>query len=157
VAARGYAEATVTDICRAAGVTRPAFYVLLDVLASVPAFAQMAIVEIEAVGPPARRERGDLLERFSRFFDDAPRPAGPAAPEELIEALVGGVYATIYRYVATGRAADLPGLLPTLEYFVFVPFLGIDEAVSEVESVYDDRERTVAPCVANALGDNGRG
>ncbi len=202
VAARGYAEATVTDICRAAGVTRPAFYVhfdgkqdaflatyrhgtgvlfrmmekaysqeadwragtraglrcLLDVLASVPAFAQMAIVEIEAVGPPARRERGDLLKRFSRFFDDAPRPAGPAAPEVLIEALVGGVYATIYRYVATGRATDLPGLLPTLEYFLFVPFLGIGEAVGEVESMHDveDRERTIAPCAANPLDENRR-
>ncbi|MEE3917756.1 TetR/AcrR family transcriptional regulator [Micromonospora sp. BRA006-A] len=92
----GYDNARVSDICHAAGVTRPAFYALfsgkqdaflaayrhgiavvshlmedayrdagpdwpqaaraalrtlLDVLASVPAFARMALVEVDAAGP----------------------------------------------------------------------------------------------------------
>ncbi|TDC54671.1 TetR/AcrR family transcriptional regulator, partial [Micromonospora sp. KC207] len=113
VAAKGYDNARVTDICRAAGVTRPAFYALfagkedallatyrhgtavllrlmddayadagpdwtdaaraalrtlLEVLASVPAFARMALVEIDAAGPAARDERDLLLSRFHRFF-----------------------------------------------------------------------------------------
>jgi AcrR family transcriptional regulator len=196
VAEHGYAEATVTDICRAAGVTRPAFYVhfdgkqdaflatyrhgtgvlfrmmekaygqgadwregtrlglrvLLDVLASVPAFAQMAIVEIEAVGPPARREREDLLARFGGFFADAPAPAGPASPDVLVRTLVGGVYSAIYRQVAAGRADRLPELLPTLEYFLFVPFLGTREAALEAdgEDAGGERRRSVAPCAENA-------
>jgi len=201
VAEHGYAEATVTDICRAAGVTRPAFYVhfdgkqdaflatyrhgtgvlfrmmekayaqggdwregtrlglatLLDVLASVPAFAQMAIVEIEAVGPPARREREDLLARFGRFFADAPAPEEPASPQVLIATLVGGVYSAIYRHVAAGRAQTLPELLPTLEYFLFVPFLGTSEAAREAGSEHEDtRPRSVAPCAANPPPENAR-
>ena len=191
VAEHGYAEATVTDICRAAGVTRPAFYVhfdgkqdaflatyrhgtgvlfrmmekaydrgrdwregthlglavLLDVLSSVPAFAQMAIVEIEAVGPPARREREDLLARFARFFADAPAPRGPASPQVLIATLVGGIYSSIYHQVAAGHSDKLPDLLPTLEYFVFVPFLGTSEAAREAEArAPNPRYRTPAPC-----------
>src|SRR5689334_8048017 len=95
VAEKGYANARVSDICQAAGVTRPAFYalfegkedaflaayrhgigvllrlmevayrdapdwrssprltlrVMLDVLASVPDFARMAIVEVDSAGP----------------------------------------------------------------------------------------------------------
>jgi AcrR family transcriptional regulator len=192
VAEHGYVEATVTDICRAAGVTRPAFYVhfdgkqdaflatyrhgtgvlfrmmekayeqgadwregtrrglrvLLDVLASVPAFAQMAIVEIEAVGPPARREREDLLARFARFFADAPTPAAPVSPDILVQTLVGGIYSAIYRQVTAGRASRLPDLLPTLEYFLFVPFLGPQEAARETDArtPTTPRPRTPAPC-----------
>ena len=201
VAEHGYADATVTDICRAAGVTRPAFYVhfdgkqdaflatyrhgtgvlfrmmekayergsdwregtrlglatLLDVLASVPAFAQMAIVEIEAVGPPARREREDLLARFGRFFADAPTPEGPASPQVLIATLVGGVYSAIYRHVAAGRAQTLPELLPTLEYFLFVPFLGTREAAREAGTENEEtRPRSVAPCAQNPPAENAR-
>jgi len=191
VAEHGYTDASVTDICRAAGVTRPAFYVhfdgkqdaflatyrygtgvmfrlmehafeqhedwreaslaglrvLLDVLASVPAFARMAIVEIEAVGPPARDERADLLRRFGRFFDDAPAPPGlpdPADRAVLVDTLVGGVYSAIYRQVAAGRAEQLPALLPVLAHFLLTPFLGPlpEQARSPGEAV----ERTIAPC-----------
>jgi AcrR family transcriptional regulator len=173
VAEHGYASATVTDICRAAGVTRPAFYVhfdgkegaflaayrhgadvvirmmehahsqapdwlegvraglkvLLEVLASVPAFATMAIVEIEAVGPAARREREELLRRVSRFFIDAPPPPGPLPACALVDTVVGGVYSAVYRQVAAGGAERLSDLLPVLAYFVLTPFLGPERAV----------------------------
>jgi AcrR family transcriptional regulator len=188
VAEKGYANARVSDICQAAGVTRPAFYalfdgkdeaflstyrhgtgvlvrlmeqayadadgdwrtatraalrVLLDVLASVPAFATMAIVEIEAVGPAARDERDALLRRFDQFFTDAP---GPRLPDDLVGAIVGGIYATIYRYVASGRVADLPDLLPTVSYFTMVPFLGREQAARELDAPPPDGRPTAAPC-----------
>lgn len=198
VAEHGYANATVSDICRAAGVTRPAFYVhfdgkedaflatyrhgtrvvfqlmefeheqgcdwregtvgalrvLLDVLAGVPAFATMAIVEIEAVGPAARREREELLRRFAGFFDAAPAPLGPAGapppvqPAMLFELLVGGVYAAIYRQVAAGRSAELPRLLPDLVYFVLAPFLGGEAAAAAAAGPGPAGQRVIAPCVA---------
>ncbi|GAA1645857.1 TetR/AcrR family transcriptional regulator [Actinoplanes couchii] len=163
VAEKGYANATVSDICAAAGVTRPAFYalfagkddaflatyrygtgvlmrlmekaydaapgwragardalgVLLDVLASVPAFATMAIVEIDAVGPLGRQERAELLARFARFFDEAP---GQPLPAELVHTVVGGVYSTIYRFAAQGRVVELPAQLPVLAYVMMAPF-----------------------------------
>ncbi|GLY02530.1 MULTISPECIES: TetR/AcrR family transcriptional regulator [Actinoplanes] len=170
VAAKGYPNARVSDICAAAGVTRPAFYaifagkedafldtyrhgtavllrmmddayaarpdwragaraalgVLLDVLASVPAFATMAVVEIDAAGPAARAERAALLERFARFFAEAP------APDGVVAAVVGGVYATIYDYVASGRLAELPDARPVLSFFMMAPFLGRDAALAEL-------------------------
>jgi AcrR family transcriptional regulator len=179
VAQKGYACARVSDICHAAGVTRPAFYalfegkddaflatyrhgtgvllrmmddahrhapdwragtrealrVLLEVLAGVPAFATLAMVEIEAVGEAARRERNQLLLRFGRFFAEVPPDPDVPLPEDLVMAVVGGLHAAIYRYVAVGRAAELPTLLPTLTYFAMVPFLGHDEAVRDVLAV----------------------
>ncbi|GIF14869.1 TetR/AcrR family transcriptional regulator [Actinoplanes teichomyceticus] len=187
VAEKGYANARVSDICAAAGVTRPAFYalfagkedafldtyrhgtgvvlrlmdtayaqagdwragvrvalqVLLDVLASVPAFATMAIVEIDAAGPLARRERTELLGRFARFFADA-----PAVPDGLVGAVVGGVYATIHGHVAAGRVAQLPDLLPMLSYFMMAPFVGRDGAAAELVAP-PPGERVVAPCATS--------
>jgi len=172
VAQKGYPSARVSDICQAAGVTRPAFYALFDgkddaflatyrhgigvvlnlmetayqqagdwpagiraalrallgTLASVPAFARMAIVEIDAVGPAARRERDQMLRRFDQFFATAPAQPGLPAAGELVSSIVGGIHSTIYRYVAQGRAAELPSLLPALTYFALVPFLGPAEA-----------------------------
>lgn len=192
VAAKGYANARVTDICQAAGVTRPAFYalfsgkddaflaayrhgtevvlrmmetayreadawpagcraalqVLLEVLASVPAFATMAMVEIDSVGPAARRERDKLLRRFDQFFLDAPQPRPDIAPpDELIGSVVGGVYATIHRYVAAGRVAELPTLLPTLTYFMIAPFLGPIGAAAVAETATGGDRVVKAPCV----------
>lgn len=191
VAEKGYASARVSDICAAAGVTRPAFYalfggkedaflntyrhgtavvlrmmdqayaaaadwragtraalkVLLDVLASVPAFATMAIVEIDAAGPDARRVRTELLGRFAHFFADA-----PPAPDGLVETLVGGVYATIYGHVSAGRVADLPELLPMLSYFTMAPFVGRDAAAAELAAPAGG-ERVVAPCAASDTGE----
>ncbi|HTJ33645.1 MAG TPA: TetR/AcrR family transcriptional regulator [Dactylosporangium sp.] len=178
VAEKGYANATVSDICRAAGVTRPAFYalfagkddaliatyrhgtdlllklmedayraerawrdgaraalrVMLQVLAELPAFAATAVVEIDAAGPHGRAERAQLLRRFDRFFAEAPRAADLPMPEELVETIVGGIYATVYRYVAAGRVGELPALLPTLSYFTLVPFVGPEEAARELGS-----------------------
>lgn len=207
VAEKGYANARVTDICQAAGVSRPAFYalfhgkedaflatyrhgtgvlvrlmdaayaeggdwrggvrgavrVVLEVLAAVPAFATMAIVEIDSVGATARRDRERLLRRFDRFFEEAPSPATtadsdtPATREDLVSAVVGGVYATIHRYVAAGRVTELPELLPLLTYFVLAPFIGRDGATREAatarEAVLARRRSTgagaesSAPCV----------
>jgi AcrR family transcriptional regulator len=193
VAQKGYANARVSDICQAAGVTRPAFYalfegkddaflatykhgnevllklmsraqqgapdwrsggrealrVLLDVLASTPAFAAMAVVEVEAAGPAARRERNKLLLRFARFFVDV--PAQPELPmqEELVLAVVGGIHATIYRYVAAGRVAELPSLLPLVSYFAAVPFVGHDEALKDAQVAAQPAAKTVPPCASS--------
>jgi AcrR family transcriptional regulator len=191
VAEKGYVNARVSDICTAAGVTRPAFYalfagkedafldtyrhgtqvvlrmmddayaaagdwrggaraalkVLLDVLTSVPAFATMAIVEIDAAGPLARHDRTELLSRFARFFAEA-----PDVPEGLVDTVVGGVYATIYGHVSAGRVAELPQLLPMLSYFMMAPFLGRDAAAAEL-SVPAAGARVVPPCAASDTGE----
>ena len=188
VAQKGYVDARVSDICQAAGVTRPAFYalfagkedaflstyrhgtavllelmdqayasaadwrsgarealrVLLDVLAGVPAFAVMAIVEIDGAGPAARDARDRLLDDVGRFFAAAPVP-DPRLSAELISAVVGGIYSTIRRSVAAGRTVDLPGLLPLLSYFMMVPFVGREAAEDELRAG-PGTARAIAPC-----------
>jgi AcrR family transcriptional regulator len=191
VAQKGYVNARVSDICQAAGVTRPAFYtlfdgkddaflatyrhgtrvllqvmerayenagdwrtgarealrVLLGVLASVPAFASMAIVEIDAVGPAARAERDQMLRGFDRFFADAPnQPEAGRVMDDLIGCIVGGIHSTIYRYVAAGRVDELPDLLPILTYFILVPFLGREQAARELVRPDVSIDRPAAPC-----------
>jgi AcrR family transcriptional regulator len=194
VATRGYDNARVSDICHAAGVTRPAFYALftgkedaflaayrhgiavvsqlmesaycdagpawpdaaraalrtlLEVLASVPAFARMALVEVDAAGPAARRERDALLGSFRRFFADAgPGPVAAGVDRDaLVSTVVGGIHATIRAWVAQGRAADLPLLLPVLTYAATAPFLGTDGAVRATRPVRpDDGPSAAAPC-----------
>lgn len=190
VARKGYADAKVSDICLAAGVTRPVFYalfagkqdaflsayrygtitvmsnmddayaaadwrsavraavrVLLDVLAAVPAFATMAVVEIDAAGPAARAARDRTLEDLGRFFADAPPAAGAAVTGDLVGAVVGGACAMIRRQVAAGRAAELAELLPVISYFVVAPFAGSEAARAELRAPGGE-ERPVASCAA---------
>jgi AcrR family transcriptional regulator len=233
VAERGYANASVSDICRVSGVTRPAFYehfeskqgaflaayrhgtdvlfamlehafrdavdvdeadgvtahtahtadaesagvtldaddipcpaaeresdaetwtratsavlsVLLDVLASVPAFATAAIVEIDAVGPAGRQARSERLRDFEAFFSLAPATPPAVDRGELVNAVVAGAYGTLYRYIANGRAAELPDLLPGLVYFVLAPFAGPEIAAKASHAALADHPRSVAPCV----------
>ncbi len=176
VAERGYQHATVSDICRAAGVTRPVFYELftgkedaflaahrhgtgvvvrrmaaaftaesdwcrgirkalgamLQLLAGTPAFATMAVIEIEAVGPEGRLERAQLLTRFRAFFAEVPQLPGGVASKELVDAVVGGVYSTVYRWIDSGRTEQLMDLLPVLSMFCLSPFLGPAEAAERL-------------------------
>ncbi|MEV7782054.1 TetR/AcrR family transcriptional regulator [Kitasatospora sp. NPDC088351] len=172
VAEHGYQRATVSDICHAAGVTRPVFYELfsgkedaflaahrhgtgvvirrmaaafaaapdwcsgirealramLYLLAGVPAFATMAVIEIDAVGPAGRRERDQLLTRFRAFFAEVPQPPGGVPVEALVDAVVGGVYSALHRRIDADRTDELPDLLPALSLFCLATFLGPAEA-----------------------------
>ncbi|MFI9271150.1 TetR/AcrR family transcriptional regulator [Kitasatospora sp. NPDC052896] len=176
VARHGYAGARVSDICQAAGVTRPVFYeqfsgkeeaylaahrhgtavvirrmeeafaaqpdwcagvqaalrALLAILAEVPAFATMAVVELDALGPAGRLVRERLLTRFRRLFTECPAPPDGVVAELLTDTVVGGLHASIYRCIAADRHAELPYLLPTLAQFALAPFLGPAEAAERL-------------------------
>ncbi|MCI4061549.1 TetR/AcrR family transcriptional regulator [Micromonospora sp. R77] len=197
VATRGYDNARVTDICRAAGVTRPAFYALftgkedaflaayrhgiavvsqlmenayreagpqwpdaaraalrtlLEVLASVPAFARMALVEVDAAGPAARRERDALLTSFRRFFVDAGPVDNAVDRDLLVSTVVGGLYATIRSRVAQGPVEELSQLLPVLTYAATAPFLGRQTASRATHPVRPDGPAATAPCAEPVAG-----
>jgi hypothetical protein len=64
----------------------------------------------------------------------------------LIDTAIGGVYAAIYQRVATGRAAELPDLLPVLGYFVLAPF-GLAARPRPVAEPAAQRPRVVLPCM----------
>ncbi|MFI5495756.1 TetR/AcrR family transcriptional regulator [Actinoplanes sp. NPDC051859] len=169
VAQKGYASASLTEVCATAGVSTRAFYehfsdkeacllaafdlgiglmqravaeafaqpelwpqrihrgleTLLRILATEPAFASLAVVEVLAAGAKARERRQMLVEGYIGFFAEVPRrPGAPEVPDGVVEAVINGVYGVIFDLVSTGRAAELPDRLPGLTYFVLVPFLG---------------------------------
>ncbi|GAA1945360.1 hypothetical protein GCM10009738_18480 [Kitasatospora viridis] len=193
VAECGYAGARVSDICRAAGVTRPVFYeqfsgkeeaflaahrhgtavvirrmeeayaaqtdwcaglhaalrAVLAILADVPAFATLAVVEIDAVGPAGRLAREQFRMRLRRLFADCPPPPRGVDGEVLVDAVVGGVYSAVYRCIASGRHAELPGLLPTLAHFALAAFIGpaaAAERVAQAQAAGADWRRPELPC-----------
>lgn len=112
------------------GQVRAGLGALLVILAEAPAFAAMAIVEIDAVGPAGREARERLLTRFRDYFTDLPDLELPVPEEELVDTVVGGVYSAIYRCIATGRTVELPALLPGLAFSVLAPFLGPERAAA---------------------------
>jgi hypothetical protein len=82
-------------------------------------------VEVLAAGPTARARRRLLLDAYTVFFADAPRPPDlPEVPRGVVGAVIAGVYGVIYDFVSSGRVAELPDQLPHLTYLVVVPFLG---------------------------------
>lgn len=101
----------------------------LGFFAERPPVARFLLVELFAVGPPARQR---FQEGFNRFvalleegLDEDRMDRGPVRPTSLA---VGAVAARTYEEVVVGRAAELPRLVPELTYELLVPFLGEAEA-----------------------------
>ena len=106
---------------------RASFEATLDFLASHPAFAQLALVEIFTGTKRAleRRDRG--IESLYGFL--APGyERSPKTPPIAAEAIGGAAYNLIYRRVRDGDTENLPQVAPLLTYIVLAPFLGAEEA-----------------------------
>lgn len=108
---------------------RASVAVALDFFAERPPVARFMLVELFAVGAPARQR---FQEGFSRFvalldegLDEGRVNGGPVRPTNLA---VGAVAARTYEEVVVGRAAELPRLVPELTYELLVPFVGEAEA-----------------------------
>ena len=52
--------------------------------------------------------------------------------ELLAQAVVGGLYETLYGYITDGQAARLPDLMPDLIYCALVPYLGHSGALAAI-------------------------
>jgi hypothetical protein len=105
----------------------------------------MAIVEIDTAGPAARDARDQLLDNFGRFFAEAPPLPDARLGQEVVHSIVGGIYSTIRRHVAAGHTADLGALLPSISYFLMVPFLGREAAEEELRAP-PETEKTPSIC-----------
>jgi AcrR family transcriptional regulator len=104
---------------------RDAVATALGFFAERPPVARFMLVELFAVGAPARQR---FQEGFARFvalldegLDEGRVNGGPVRPTSLA---VGAVAARTYEEVALGRAAELPRLVPVLTYELLVPFVG---------------------------------
>jgi AcrR family transcriptional regulator len=104
---------------------------MLELLAAEPRFARAALVEVNAAGPRLRRARIEHLARFRRFFAD-PAYDLPALPTVVIDAIIGGIYGSVYAAVEAGEGDRLSAMLPSLVYFALLP-LGREEAAAQLD------------------------
>jgi AcrR family transcriptional regulator len=106
---------------------------LLDFVATEPDAARTLIVEARAGSTAAIQRRDALLDYFADRIEAKVSELLPDAPSHstIIPAgIVGGVEALLYSRLNKGDLADLDSLLPTLMYFVVLPYEG-DKAASE--------------------------
>ncbi len=109
---------------------REAVATALEFFAERPPVARFMLVELFAVGAPARERFQEGFNRFVALLDEGldgnPTNSVPVRPTSLA---VGAVAARTYEEVVVGRAAELPRLVPDLTYELLVPFVG--EAAAE--------------------------
>jgi AcrR family transcriptional regulator len=88
----------------------------LETLAAEPAFARTFLIEVTGAGPRALERRERVHERFAAMVQEqvaAARerfPEIPEQPPEIHLAAVGATDLLVSRYIAQGRAAELPAL-----------------------------------------------
>jgi AcrR family transcriptional regulator len=94
----------------------------LRLLAANPSLAHLIAVEALAAGPAARERQQVCLARLAEALRTG-RPSGTELPVELEEMLLGGVVATIGRYVDAGRTEQLPNATAEMVQYLLIPYL----------------------------------
>ncbi len=110
---------------------RKSLAAIIDLFARDPELARTAVVEVVAAGDEARRQHWAALGRLGRLLDEERRSRRPRLPPNTALMAVSGVAALIFDELREGRAAELPRLLPELEFALLVPFVGPRVAAGE--------------------------
>jgi len=97
---------------------------VVELLAAEPALARTAIVEIPTAGVEARRRHWTSIERFAALLEPDSRGEEPELPANTALMAISAVAGLIFDELREGRAENLPGLLPELEFALLVPYLG---------------------------------
>jgi AcrR family transcriptional regulator len=105
----------------------------LDLLASWPAGARFAIVEVLTAGPNALVRRDAVLRRFTELIDAGRAQSSIELPGITAVAIVGGIQELLYSEVIHGATAQLPARLPDITYWITQPYLGSEAAAAERE------------------------
>jgi AcrR family transcriptional regulator len=106
---------------------------LLHFIATEPDAARTLVVEARAASVDAVMRRDELLEHFAACIDAQVRELVPDAPSYspiTAAGIVGGIEALLYSRLNKGETDDLDSLLPSMMYFLVLPFEG-QEAASE--------------------------
>jgi AcrR family transcriptional regulator len=110
---------------------------LLGFAGSEPDTARTLIVEARAASEMAVRRRVALLDDFARCLDEEARELLPAPPPKTAvtaAGIVGGVESLLYSRLCKQEHDQLGSLLPSLMYFVVLPYEG-HEAAAEAFAV----------------------
>ncbi len=108
---------------------------LLHFAATEPEAARTLVVEARAASAQAVMRRDDLLDHFAGCIDDQVRELLPDAPSYSAitsAGIVGGIEALLYSRLNKGEYDDLDSLLPSMMYFLVLPFEGHDAASEEL-------------------------
>jgi AcrR family transcriptional regulator len=108
---------------------------LLHFAATEPDAARTLVVEARAASVEAVMRRDQLLDYFAACIDAQVRELLPEAPTySAITAagIVGGVEALLYSRLCKGELEDLDSLLPSMMYFLVLPFEGHAAASEEL-------------------------
>jgi len=107
---------------------------LLEALATDPAQARLALVDVTAAGPAAQRRFRAAVQRLTPFFDEGRdfAPGGRNLPANTSRMAAGAVVGLISDELVAGRADKLPSLLSDVLFATLVPYLGPDAAAREV-------------------------
>ncbi len=98
----------------------------LRLLAANPSLAHLIAVEALAAGPAARGRQQACLAHLAAALRSG-RPPAERLPPELEEMLLGGVVATIGRYVDAGRTDRLADATAELAQYLLIPYLEPEE------------------------------
>jgi AcrR family transcriptional regulator len=108
---------------------------LLNFVATEPEAARTLIVEARAASADAVMRRDDLLDHFAGCIDHQVRELLPDASSHspiTAAGIVGGVEALLYSRLNRGEIDDLDSLLPSMMYFLVLPFEGHEAATEEL-------------------------
>lgn len=108
---------------------------LLRFVAGEPDAARVLVVEARAASAEALLRRDALLDHFATCIDSLVRDQLPDADSRsaiTAAGVVGGVEALLYGRLTKGELSDLEALLPSLMYFVVLPYGGHEAANEEL-------------------------
>jgi AcrR family transcriptional regulator len=108
---------------------------LLHFVGTEPEAARALIVEARAASAEALLRRDNLLDYFAGSVDALVRDHLPDATSHsdiTAAGVVGGVEALLYSRLNKGELDDLDSLLPSLMYFIVLPYEGHEAASEEL-------------------------
>jgi AcrR family transcriptional regulator len=102
-----------------------------------PDTARTLVVEARAASETAVKRRVELLDDFARCLDEEARKLLPAPPPQTAvtaAGIIGGVESLLYSRLCKAEYEQLEALLPSMMYFVVLPYEG-HEAAAEAFAV----------------------
>jgi AcrR family transcriptional regulator len=107
---------------------------LLGTIADEPTAARMAIIEVPAAGPAAHARYREAIADFAPMLEAGRQYADLAdqLPEHVELMAIGSVEAIVFEAVSAGDTAKLRQMLPEILFTVLVPYLGPEQAASEM-------------------------
>lgn len=97
---------------------------VVELLATEPALARTAIVEISTAGTEARQRHWAGIERFAALLEPDSRDPEPELPANTALMAISAVAGLIFDELREGRGENLLRILPELEFALLVPYLG---------------------------------